>query len=102
MNESASLALSYLREHLLGSVVMAVAAGFTASKTVVLGKRGNVILYVLVGLMGSFVGQFAIFYFGLREMLDDLAGFFRLFFDFLAAYISSFVLAALIHFVKPQ
>jgi uncharacterized membrane protein YeaQ/YmgE (transglycosylase-associated protein family) len=102
MKEIASLALGYLREHLLGSAVIAVAAGFTGSKTVVLGKGGNVILYVAVGLVGSFIGQFAIFYFGLREMLDELSDFFRLFFDFLAAYLGSFAIAALIHFVKPQ
>jgi len=102
MNESASLAFSYLREHLLASAVIVVAAGFAASKTVVLGKSRNIILYVVVGLIGSFIGQFAIFYFGLREMLDWLSDFFRVFFDFLAAYIGSFIIAALIYFVKPQ
>jgi uncharacterized membrane protein YeaQ/YmgE (transglycosylase-associated protein family) len=102
MKEIASLALGYLHEHFLSSVVIVVTAGFTASKTVVLGKRGNFFLCVIVGLIGSFIGQFAIFYFGLREMLDELTDFFRVLFDFLAAYIGSFVIAAMIHFVKPQ
>jgi uncharacterized membrane protein YeaQ/YmgE (transglycosylase-associated protein family) len=101
MNESAFLALSYLRENLLASLGIAIAAGFAANKTVVLGKTRSFVLCIVVGVVGSFIGQFAIFYFGLRELLDELTGF-RYLFDFIAAYVGSFILAAMIHFVKPQ
>ncbi len=101
MSENALLVLTYLRENLLAGLLIALAAGFAASKTVVIGKRGNFALYIVIGIVGSFIAQLAIFHFGLREVLDELTGF-RYLFDFMAAYIGSFILAALIHFVKPQ
>lgn len=101
MGEIASAVQVYLREHLLASLIIAVVAGFAASKTVVIGKRGTFLLYAIIGLVGTVVGQAAVFYFGLREVLDELAGF-RYLFDFFIAYVGSFVIAAVIHFFKPQ
>jgi hypothetical protein len=41
-----------------------------------------------------------LFYFGLKEHLEKISEF-RLLLDFIAAYIGSFIVATLIHFVKP-
>jgi uncharacterized membrane protein YeaQ/YmgE (transglycosylase-associated protein family) len=101
MSENGLAVLNYFREHLLASLIIVVIAGFAASKSVAMGANRGFFFYLFVGVVGSFVGYFALFYFGLRELLDSLTGF-RYLFDFFAAYIGSFVVAALLHFVKPQ
>jgi uncharacterized membrane protein YeaQ/YmgE (transglycosylase-associated protein family) len=100
VKETAQEVLGYFRENLLATVVIALIAGFSASKTVAYGKKGNFALYLIIGLLGSFLGQYAILYFGLKEILDEISGL-RLVFDLIAAYLGSFVLASLVHFVKP-
>ncbi|MBI4487452.1 MAG: GlsB/YeaQ/YmgE family stress response membrane protein [Deltaproteobacteria bacterium] len=100
MKETAQEVLEYFQENLLATLVIALIAGFSASKTVAHGKKGNFALYLIIGLLGSFLGQYAILYFGLKEILDQLADF-RLLFDLIAAYLGSFVLASLVHFVRP-
>ena len=100
MKETAQEAFQYLRQTPLMSLAIALVAGFLASKTVAQTKKGAFVSYLVVGLVGSFLGQFAIFYFGLNEMLDEIAQM-RLLFDLLAAYIGSFVLASIINFFKP-
>ncbi len=100
MKESAQEAFQYLRHAPLMFLAIALVAGFLASKTVAQTRKGAFFFYLIVGILGSFLGEFAILYFGLDEILDKIADF-RPFFDFLAAYIGSFVLAALLNFVKP-
>ena len=100
VEEIARAAFQYLKENPLGTIVIAFVAGFAAVKTVAAAKKGNLALYLIVGLLGAFIGQFGILYFGLKDLIDQLPSF-RFFFDFLAAYISSFVVASLIHFIKP-
>jgi len=46
------------------------------------------------------LSQFVILSFGLQEYLEKLPQF-RLLFDFLAAYAGVFIIAAIIHFIKP-
>lgn len=84
----------------LASLAIAIVAGYAAYKSVVHAKKGNPALFFILGLLGFFLGQFAILYFGLGKLLDELSEF-RLLFDLLAAYIGSFVLTSLIHFIKP-
>jgi uncharacterized membrane protein YeaQ/YmgE (transglycosylase-associated protein family) len=100
MREIAEETLKYLQENLLATVVIAFITGFLASKTVSFWGKGNIALFFLVGLLGTFLGQYAIRYFGAKEILDEVAGLWLLF-DLLAAYLGSFVIAALIHFVRP-
>lgn len=101
MSEIGSEVLNYLEEHLLASLIIVVVAGFAAGKSVAIGADRSAAFYILVGVLGTFVGYFAVFYFGLREYLDALTAF-RYVFDFFAAYIGSFIVAALLHFVKPH
>lgn len=101
MSEIAHQTFAYFRASPLASLVIAFIAGFCASKTVVLGSRANILIYFVVGIVGSFLAQSVIFYFGAREVLDQMPSF-RAFLDLLAAYVGSFIIAALIHFIKPQ
>lgn len=100
MEAVAEAAFQYLKENLVATLAIALIAGFAAVKTVAIEKKGNIALYLFVGLLGAFLGQFAILYLDLKEILDQLPEF-RYFFDLLAAYIASFVVASLVHFVKP-
>jgi uncharacterized membrane protein YeaQ/YmgE (transglycosylase-associated protein family) len=82
------------------AVGIAFVAGLAAVKTVARDQRAGVVLFVLVGVIGLFLGEFVIAYYELDEYLESIAQF-RLLFDFIAAYIGSFVVAAIIHFIKP-
>ena len=101
MRETAQVVFHYF----LGSPViylgMALIAGLAASKTVAYDGRAGFFLYLLVGAFGLFLSQFVILFFGLQEYLEKLPEF-RALFDFLTAYVGSFIVAAIIHFIKPM
>jgi len=101
MKEAAQEALKYLQDNLLLSIVIAALAGFAGMKTVSLAKKTNPALFFIVGALGVFLGQFAIFYFGLKTILDEIPAF-RLLFDLLAAYIASFIVASLVNMFSPH
>ncbi|HEY6997189.1 MAG TPA: hypothetical protein VH851_04645, partial [Candidatus Binatia bacterium] len=63
-------------------------------------QRVGFILFSLVGVVGLILGEFVLLYYGLDGYLEPISEF-RLLFDFIAAYIGSFLVAAIIHFVKP-
>ncbi len=77
-----------------------VIAGFAGMKTVSFAKKTNPALFFIVGALGVFLGQFAILYFGLKGIIDEVSAF-RLFFDLLAAYIGSFIVASLVNIFSP-
>jgi len=101
MRETAQVVFHYF----LGSPViylgMALIAGLAASKTVAYDGRAGFFLYLLVGAFGLFLSQFVILFVGLQEYLQKLPEF-RVLFDFLTAYVGSFIVAAIIHFIKPM
>ena len=101
MKEIAQAVLQYIQENLLVSLVIAVIAGFAGMKTVSLAKKTNPVLFFIVGALGVFLGQFAILYFGLKGILDEVSAF-RLVFDLLAAYIGSFIVATLVNIFSPH
>jgi uncharacterized membrane protein YeaQ/YmgE (transglycosylase-associated protein family) len=101
LHEIAREVFAYLQGNPVLYAGMAFVAGFLAHKTVARDAGSAFILSVFIGAAGLFLGQFMLFYFGLKEYLEKIAEF-RLFFDFLAAYIGSFIVAAVIHFVKPM
>src|SRR3972149_8113830 len=101
MKEAAQEALKYLQDNLLLSIVIAALAGFAGMKSVSLAKKTNPALFFIVGALGVFLGQFAILYFGLKGIIDEVSAF-RLFFDLLAAYIGSFIVASLVNIFSPH
>jgi uncharacterized membrane protein YeaQ/YmgE (transglycosylase-associated protein family) len=100
LGEAFGKVVSYLQPNPVLAVGIAFVAGFAAIKTVARDQRAGVVLFVLVGVIGLFLGEFVIAYYQLDEYLESIAQF-RLLFDFIAAYIGSFVVAAIIHFIKP-
>ena len=101
MQETAQQVISHLQASPVLFLGIALVAGLAGSKTVAYDRRWGFFLYLLVGVAGLFLAQFVIFHFGLQEYLEKLPEF-RILFDFIAAYIGAFFVAAIIHFVKPM
>jgi uncharacterized membrane protein YeaQ/YmgE (transglycosylase-associated protein family) len=101
LQEIAQEVLAYLQSNPVLNIGIAFVAGFAGSKTVAYEGRSGFFLSLIVGVMGLFLGQFVIFFFGLKEYVEKLPEF-RLLFDFIAAYVGSFFVAAIIHFVRPN
>jgi uncharacterized membrane protein YeaQ/YmgE (transglycosylase-associated protein family) len=101
MQETAQEVLAYLGENPVLYTVIAFLAGFAASKTVASEWRLGFFSFLIVGAIGLFLGQFSIAFFHLKEMLEEVSQF-RLLFDFIAAYVGSFFVAAIVHFIKPN
>jgi uncharacterized membrane protein YeaQ/YmgE (transglycosylase-associated protein family) len=90
----------YLQPNPVLSLGIAFVAGFAAVKTVAYDQRAGFILFALVGVVGLLLGEFVLVYYGLDGYLEPVSEF-RILFDFIAAYIGSFIVAAIIHFIKP-
>lgn len=101
MNETAAEVLRYLQDNLLWSLVIAFANGFLASKTVMHWGRSNMAVYFVIGVLGTFLGQFGVRYSGVQEILDQVSSM-SLLFDFVIAYLGSFIVATFVHFFKPM
>jgi uncharacterized membrane protein YeaQ/YmgE (transglycosylase-associated protein family) len=100
VKETAQQVLDYLGGSLLVTLVVAFIAGWAASKTVAIDWRSGFILWLFVGVAGLFLSQFALLFSGLQDYIGGISEF-RLLFDLIAAYFASFLIAALIHFVRP-
>ena len=98
--ESVQAAIAYLQGSLLLSLTIAFVTGFAADKVVAYERRSGVFFFLAVGVLGLFLGEFMIFNFKLDEYIEPIAEF-RLFFDLIAAFLGSFLVAAIIHFIKP-
>ncbi len=101
MQETAQQVIDYLRANPALSLGVAFIAGIAATKSVAHDARTGFLIYLVVGLVGFFLGQFVIFYFGFQEYLEQISAF-RIFFDLIAGYVGSFIFAAIIHFIKPM
>jgi uncharacterized membrane protein YeaQ/YmgE (transglycosylase-associated protein family) len=100
VKETAQQVLDYLGGSLLVTLAVALVAGWAASKTVASEWRSGIILWLFVGAAGLFVSQFMLLFSGLQDYIEGISEF-RILFDLIAAYIGSFFIAALIHFVRP-
>jgi uncharacterized membrane protein YeaQ/YmgE (transglycosylase-associated protein family) len=100
MQPTAQAAFSYLLGNPVLSLGLAFIAGFAATKTVAYEGKAGFFLYLLIGVFGLFLSQFVILFFALQEYLETFPEF-RVLVDFLAAYVGSFIVAAIIHFIKP-
>ena len=100
MQEAAAQVVAYLQSNPWLSLAIAFLTGLAAIKTVAYGRRAGLFFSLIVGVMGLFLGEWAVIYSGVNVYLEHVAEF-RLLFDFIAAYLGAFVVAALIHFIKP-
>ena len=100
MGETLEKVAAYLQPNPVLSLGIAFVAGFAAMKTVAYDQRAGFILFALVGVVGLLLGEFVLVYYGLDEYLEPISAF-RILFDLIAAYIGSFIIAAMIHFIKP-
>ena len=100
MKETAQQVLDYLRTTPLVTLGLAFVAGFAASKTVATEWRFGIISWLFVGGVGLFLSQFVLLISGFQEYFESVPEF-RILFDLIAAYIGSFFVAALIHFLRP-
>ena len=100
MGETLEKVAAYLQPNPVLSLGVAFVAGFAAMKTVAYDQRAGFILFALVGVVGLLLGEFVLLYYGLDGYLEPISEF-RILFDFIAAYIGSFIVAAIIHFIKP-
>ncbi len=101
MQEIAQQVIDYLKINPVPSLGIAFVSGIGAIKSVAHERRAGFFVYLIVGLIGFFLGQFVIFYFGFQKYLQEISAF-RILFDLIAAYIGSFIVAAIIHFIKPM
>jgi uncharacterized membrane protein YeaQ/YmgE (transglycosylase-associated protein family) len=100
LGETLEKVAAYLQPNPVLSLGIAFVAGFAAMKTVAYDQRAGFILFALVGVVGLLLGEFVLLYYGLDGYLEPISEF-RILFDFIAAYIGSFIVAAIIHFIKP-
>ena len=100
MQEIAQQVMEYLLGSPVLSIGLAFVAGFLAIKSVSSDAGWGIIAAVLIGAVGLFLSQFMLISTGLLQYIEPISQF-RILFDLIAAYIGAFVIAAMIHFVKP-
>ena len=100
MLESAQEVVAYLQGSVIVSLILAFVAGFAADKTVAYERRSGVLFFLIIGILGLFLGEFMLVYSRLDKYLEGIAEF-RILIDFITAYLGSFFIAAIIHFIKP-
>ena len=97
---AAQQVLEYLQGSLLLSLAIGFVCGWAAGKLVSHEGRSGPVYFLIVGLLGLFLGEFMLLSFQLDEYIEPIAEF-RLLFDLIAAFVGSFFVAAIIHFIKP-
>ena len=101
MLECATEVFAYLQGSIIVSLGLAFVAGFAADKTVAQERRSGVLFFLVVGLLGLFLGEFMLVYSRIVEYLENIAEL-RILVDIIVAYLGSFFVTAIIHFVKPN
>lgn len=101
MQEIAQQVIDYVKLNPASATGIAFLSGVAATKSVAHEKSAGFFVYLIVGVIGFFLGQVVIVYFGFQEHLEKISEF-RILFDLVAAYVGSFVVAATLHFIKPM
>jgi len=101
MQEAVLDVLIYSIDNPVFTLVIAFLAGFLASRIVAADRRPGIFGFTVIGIVGFFLGRFVLSYYQLNETLDSLHEL-RIFIDLLAAFLGSFVVAGIIHFIKPS
>jgi uncharacterized membrane protein YeaQ/YmgE (transglycosylase-associated protein family) len=92
--------LSYIHANMVSSAVIAAITGFAACKSVASEWKDVGLLFIFVGFVGFFLGQFMVLFLGLKEFLDQLPQFTWLF-DSMIGFVGSFIVATIFNFFKP-
>jgi uncharacterized membrane protein YeaQ/YmgE (transglycosylase-associated protein family) len=92
--------LIYIQSNPVLSLIIAFIAGFLATRIVAAERRPGAVGFTIIGLIGFFLGHFMIAYYEYTEYLDSLLEL-RVIADMIAAFVGSFVIAGIIHFVRP-
>ncbi len=92
--------LVYVQTNPVLSIIIAFIAGFLATRIVAAERRPGPIGFTIIGLCGFFLGHFMIAYYEYTEYLDGLLEL-RILADMIAAFIGSFAIAGVIHFIRP-
>ena len=100
MVEAAQSTIEYLRGSIILSLAIGLVCGWAAARLVSQESRFGPLYFLIVGLLGLFLGEFVLFSLQLEEYIEPITEF-RLFFDLIAAFIGSFFVAAIVHFIKP-
>jgi uncharacterized membrane protein YeaQ/YmgE (transglycosylase-associated protein family) len=98
--ETAQEVFTYLQGGVIVALAIAFLAGLAAVKTVAYERRSRLVFFLLVGILGLFLGEFMLGYLNFDEYLENVAEL-RILIDFIAAYLGSFFIAAIVHFIKP-
>jgi uncharacterized membrane protein YeaQ/YmgE (transglycosylase-associated protein family) len=93
-------ALSYIQANMAANAVIAVITGFAACKSVASDWKDIGLLFIFVGIVGFFLGQFMLFFLGLKDILNQLPEF-TWFFDLVTGFVGSFIVATIVNFFKP-
>jgi len=93
--------LIYIIDNPVLSLVISFIAGFLATRIAAPNRRFGLFASFIVGLMGFFLGHFVLSWNQLSEYLDSLLEL-RIIIDLLATFVGSFVIAGIIHFIKPS
>ena len=94
-------ALIYSIDHPVSTLLIALLAGFLASRIVAADRRPGVLGFTTIGVIGLFLSRLVFSHYQLNDTLEDLHAL-RIFVDLLAALVGSFVIAGIIHFIKPS
>ena len=93
--------LIYVIDNPVLTLVISFIAGFLATRLACPNRRFGWFASFVVGLMGFFLGCFVLSSNQLNDYLDSLLEL-RIIIDLLAAFVGSFVIAGIIHFIKPS
>jgi uncharacterized membrane protein YeaQ/YmgE (transglycosylase-associated protein family) len=100
VEQTAREVLQYMLANPAASVLIVIITGFAACKSVASDWKGINLLFIVVGFVGYFLGQFLILSLGLKEFLDQIPQFVWLF-DFIIGFVGSFIVATIVNFFKP-
>lgn len=90
----------YIQSNPVLSLVIAFITGFLATRIVASERLPKALGFTLIGLCGFFLGHFLIAYYEYMEYLDSLLEL-RIVVDMIAAFVGSFTIAGVLHFIKP-
>jgi uncharacterized membrane protein YeaQ/YmgE (transglycosylase-associated protein family) len=93
--------LIYFLDNPVLTLGISVVAGLLAARLACPNRRIGWFVSLIIGLLGFFLGDFVLSLLPLAEFFDRLGGL-RVIIDFFAAFFGSFVIAGVIHFIKPS